>query len=44
MTAVALRTGLGFVHFLYDRWVYRFGDPAVRAIVGSAFVREHAYA
>jgi hypothetical protein len=30
MTIVALRIGLGFVHFLYDRWVYRLSDPQVR--------------
>jgi hypothetical protein len=34
MTAIALRLGLGFVHFLYDRWVYKLSDPKVRAIVG----------
>jgi hypothetical protein len=37
MTALALRVGLGFVHFLYDRWVYKFSDPAVRASIGLAF-------
>jgi hypothetical protein len=36
MTALALRIGLGFVHFLYDRWVYKLSDPKVRAIVGPA--------
>jgi hypothetical protein len=44
MTAVALRAGLGFVHFLYDRWVYKFADPEVRAVVGPAFNREYVYA
>jgi hypothetical protein len=37
VTAVALRAGLGFVHFLYDRWVYKLSDPAVRASIGLAF-------
>jgi hypothetical protein len=32
--AVALRIGLGFVHFLYDRWLYKFSDPQVRATIG----------
>jgi hypothetical protein len=44
MTALALRIGLGFVHFLYDRWVYKLSDPKVRAIMGPAFLTEHAYA
>lgn len=34
--AVAFRLGLGFVHFLYDRWLYKFSDPAVRATIGAA--------
>jgi hypothetical protein len=33
-TAIALRLGLGFVHFLYDRWLYKFSDPQVRATIG----------
>jgi hypothetical protein len=33
--AVSLRLGLGFVHFLYDRWLYKFSDPVVRATVGK---------
>jgi hypothetical protein len=32
--AIALRLGLGFVHFLYDRWLYKFSDPQVRATIG----------
>jgi hypothetical protein len=32
--AIALRLGLGFVHFLYDRWLYKFSDPEVRAAIG----------
>jgi hypothetical protein len=34
MPAVGLRIGLGFVHFLYDRWVYKLSDPQVRAMIG----------
>jgi hypothetical protein len=37
MTALALRLGLGFVHFLYDRWIYKLSDPAVRAIIWPTF-------
>jgi hypothetical protein len=28
------RLGLGFVHFLYDRRIYRFSDPMVGATIG----------
>lgn len=43
--AVAFRLGLGFVHFLYDRWIYRFSNPAVRATIGaSLFAKEMKYA
>jgi hypothetical protein len=34
VTAVGLRIGLGFVHFLYDRWVYKLSDAEVRATIG----------
>ena len=34
MPAVGLRIGLGFVHFLYDRWIYKLSDPQVRATIG----------
>ena len=34
-TAVAFRLALGNVHFLYDRWVWRFSDPQVRATIGK---------
>jgi len=34
MTAVGLRVGLGFVHFLYDRWIYKLSDPQVQATIG----------
>jgi hypothetical protein len=35
MTVVAARLGLGFVHFLYDRWVWRLSDPVVRVMIGG---------
>jgi hypothetical protein len=31
---VSARLGFGFVHFLYDRWVWKMGDPRVRATIG----------
>jgi hypothetical protein len=34
---LSLRFGLSFVHFLYDRHVWRMSDPEVRAIIGPAF-------
>jgi hypothetical protein len=37
-----LRIGLGFVHFLYDRWVYKLSDPQVRAIIGRDIFRAAA--
>jgi hypothetical protein len=42
MTILALRIGLGFVHFLYDRWVYKLSDPQVRAIIGKDIFRAAA--
>jgi hypothetical protein len=33
--AVSLRLGLGFVHFLYDRWLWKLSDPMVRAMIGK---------
>jgi hypothetical protein len=33
--AVGLRLSLGFVHFLYDRWIWRLSDPRMRAIIGE---------
>jgi hypothetical protein len=33
--AVGLRISLGFVHFLYDRWIWRLRDPRMRAIIGE---------
>jgi hypothetical protein len=35
MVAVATRVGLGLVHFLYDRWVWRLSDPRVWTIIGG---------
>jgi hypothetical protein len=32
---VCARLGLGFVHFLYSRWVWRLSDPRVRAAIGQ---------
>ena len=32
---LGLRFGLGFVHFLYDRWVWKLSDPHVRATIGK---------
>jgi hypothetical protein len=29
------RMGLGFVHYLYDRWVWQLSDPQVRATIGA---------
>jgi hypothetical protein len=33
-TTVGFRLGLGFVHFLYDRWLYKLSDPRVQATIG----------
>ncbi len=32
---ICARLGLGFVHFLYSRWVWKLGDPQVRATIGK---------
>jgi hypothetical protein len=32
---VCARFGLGFVHFLYDRWIWKLSNPAVRATIGN---------
>ncbi len=32
---ICARVGLGFVHFLYDRWLWKLSDPRVRAAIGS---------
>jgi hypothetical protein len=31
---VGARLGLSFVHFLYDRWIWKFSDPEIRATIG----------
>lgn len=33
--SVSFRLGLGFVHFLYDRWLYQLHRPEVRATIGA---------
>lgn len=43
MIAVGARLGLGFVHFLYDRWIWRFSDARMRAIIdGGIFSPRHS--
>lgn len=37
--AVSLRLGLGFVHFLYDRWLWQLSNPRVRAAIGADLFR-----
>jgi hypothetical protein len=32
---ICARLGLGFVHFLYSRWVWKLSDPRVRAAIGQ---------
>jgi hypothetical protein len=32
---VCARIGFGFVHFLYDGWIWKLSDPQVRATIGS---------
>jgi hypothetical protein len=39
LPATGFRLGLGFVHFLYDRWVWKFSDPQVRATIGADLFR-----
>jgi hypothetical protein len=42
--ALGLRIGIGFVHFLYDRWVYKLSDPNVGATIGrNMFCLSTAY-
>lgn len=33
--SIGLLIGISFVHFLYDGWLYKFSDPAVRATIGK---------
>jgi hypothetical protein len=35
---ICARMGLGFVHFLYDRWVWKLSDPQVRAVIWPELV------
>ncbi len=32
---ICARLGLGFVHFLYSRWVWQFSNPQVRDSIGK---------
>jgi hypothetical protein len=32
---IASRVSLGFVESLYDRWIWKFSDPEVRATIGK---------
>jgi hypothetical protein len=34
MPAIGLRVGIGFVHFLYDRYIWKLSDPQVRETIG----------
>lgn len=34
---VRARFGLGFIHFLYSGWVWKFSDPQVRTTIGRIF-------
>ena len=36
--AIAFRLALGFVHFLYDRWVWKLSDPHVQATIGQVLL------
>jgi hypothetical protein len=36
---VSARLGLGFAHFLYDRWLWKLTDPRVRATIGRDLFR-----
>jgi hypothetical protein len=35
LTTWALRFRFGFVHYLYDRWIYKFSDPPVGATIDA---------
>jgi len=34
---VSARLGLGFAHFLYDRWLWKMTDPRVRAAIAAIY-------
>jgi hypothetical protein len=36
---LGVRYGLGFVHFLYSRWVWQFSNPEARATIGRHLMR-----
>lgn len=36
---ISIRLGLGFIHFLYSRWVWQLSDPQVRATIGADLFR-----
>ena len=38
-TAIGFRLGLGAVHFMYDRWVWKLSDSQVRATIGRDLLR-----
>jgi hypothetical protein len=35
MIAMSVRYGVAFTHFLYDRWLWQFSNPDVRATIGK---------
>lgn len=38
MTVIGARMAASFVHFLYDRYIYKFSDPQVRATIGADLI------
>jgi hypothetical protein len=43
-TAIGFRLGLGNVHFLYDRWVWKLSDPRVQATIGLNLLNQREVA
>jgi hypothetical protein len=41
-TVLTARWGLGFVHFLYSRWVWNISDPKVRATIAKGIFSAEA--
>ncbi len=41
---ICTRLALGFVHFLYDRWVWRLSAPEVRVTIGCQLFASHPLA
>jgi hypothetical protein len=37
---LSFRLGIGFVHFLYDRWVWKLSDPQVQATIGRDLLKQ----